>query len=538
MKVNDKEINNLTVVEDNNLVQLSNQGILNLKTLKVLKALIACIDTSSEKNGDIVIKIGKKDLCTMIGSSTKDYTSLKTLVNNLITKVRIADLDDGTERAVALLTSVHWNPKRPDLQVKFNEEITPYLIDLKKNYITYPAENIACFASTYGLILYEFFYSLQKKYRKTEYIVPVQQLRYITGTNNSVSNFYDFEKNVLKRGFNDINNHNLEIIIEGYKKERVGKKVENLIVTVKENQDNPNVKLQKEKEVKKQKAKEQKELFEYHESGGCLLNHFEENILTEIDASFKRRELAKCKKEKPDMYATYSSDGKKTDFEIIMLFLKNDILRFIENNCASLKEDANKALKELGLINFVISSRLLIKQGKELTYDNIKDKYQSRKDKIEKESKKLEECSDEENTKEEGANEAAGEKEILEDPEYYEGCMLTPTQISILEDINSIITCRIVGVEKKNKTSLYMFYSQDGKESDYDVILKMLNNDIFGKIGNNLKATHEAKDAFNKLGLEDFVIATTILMNKNKQISYDNILNESADFKGKRELPF
>ena len=116
--------------------------------------------------------------------------------------------------------------------------------------------------------------------------------------------------------------------------------------------------------------------------------------------------------------------------------------------------------------------------------------------------------------------------------------MLTPTQISILEDINSIITCRIVGVEKKNKTSLYMFYSQDGKESDYDVILKMLNNDIFGKIGNNLKATHEAKDAFNKLGLEDFVIATTILMNKNKQISYDNILNESADFKGKRELPF
>lgn len=223
--MSDYKISNL-VVQANSLIRQTNWNM-NVVPLKVLKALISCIDTKNPPKNNVV-SISKKELYDLIGSEDNtNYSYLRTQVKSLQGKVVDLKLDNGGILSLTLLPKVFWPPKDSNelVQCTFAEELMPFLIELKERFTQYPVTNLTAFSSKYGLILYEWLKSEEyKTMDRDQNVVEIDNLRHLTGTVKKYPAFKDFEKKILKAAVNDINDSALEFLVS-YDKVKVGRSI-------------------------------------------------------------------------------------------------------------------------------------------------------------------------------------------------------------------------------------------------------------------------------------------------------------------------
>lgn len=174
----------------------------------------------SQKGTEGVI-LRTNDLFEIIGKKSHQKNQvLKKVIDELReTYFYICD-SDNNEKAVKPIQEIKWLERFGEVDIRFSNEILPYITDLKKKFTQYSFENIRNLNSKYAVILYKYLiekFNIYQKY-KTENegisqvmenyakpLVSVKKLRMLTNTCEKYRSFSSFEKSVLDKAVNEIN---------------------------------------------------------------------------------------------------------------------------------------------------------------------------------------------------------------------------------------------------------------------------------------------------------------------------------------------
>lgn len=162
------------------------------------------------------------EVCGYSQTTNGKYTFIKECIEKLASRVMWLE----NEKRIVL---VRWIDKayiekgNSTINIKLDDNLKPYLLNLKENYTQFPLDNIIKMKSKYGIALYEILKSYAYKLKLTiEIDILKEKLDCVNYTDNS-----NFKKKVINPALNDINTYtDLKVYIE-YKKE--GKQIKYIV---------------------------------------------------------------------------------------------------------------------------------------------------------------------------------------------------------------------------------------------------------------------------------------------------------------------
>lgn len=209
------------------------------KTIAYVCSLIN--PTSSEIEREYVFNI--RDFCKTCGidyDNGKAYEYIRNILKGLVQKVMILELPDGTETTVNWVQKVWANKGTGKAKIKLDEDMIPYLFELKCRFMSYKLKNILCMKSQFSIRLYEILKSYHdmkiaqtdhrsaseknKLPRIISWTVDIDELKKKLMVDDipSYSNYKDFRRRVLEPAQKEINafteiNISFEPIYQGRK---------------------------------------------------------------------------------------------------------------------------------------------------------------------------------------------------------------------------------------------------------------------------------------------------------------------------------
>lgn len=150
------------------------------------------------------------------------YNEIKSILKGLVTKVMWLKLDDSTETTVNWIQKVYTNKKSGKVKIRLDEDLIPYLFDLREKYLSYGLINILAMKSQYSIHLYEMMksyhdFKIGQKYRKEkeeneknksiiwEFDIDEIKKQLMVHEIKSYQNYKDFRKYVLEIAQKEIN---------------------------------------------------------------------------------------------------------------------------------------------------------------------------------------------------------------------------------------------------------------------------------------------------------------------------------------------
>jgi plasmid replication initiation protein len=111
-----------------------------------------------------------------------------------------------------------YNSKQGEIEIKFTDDIMPYLAQVKARFVLYNLKEIGNFGSLYTTRLYE----LMQEFKETGWILKsVKQLREIFAVGNKFTAYKDFKKYTFSHACQEINdNHDIDLSFEEIKEGR------------------------------------------------------------------------------------------------------------------------------------------------------------------------------------------------------------------------------------------------------------------------------------------------------------------------------
>lgn len=211
--------NNL-VIKHNDLIEAKYD--LNLVEQKIILFAITKIDTSKEKLNKV--QFNTTELAELIGSDSSRYSEFRIIANSLMDKRIYLKDRPNLEIRWASRTEYLGNGI---IELGFDEELVPYLLQLKSRFTRYQIRNILYLENKHSIRIYE----LMKQYqsigkRKFE----LEELKSILMMEGQYERFYDFERYVLKKTMQEINKHT-DIIID-YEKIKTGRKITSILFKI------------------------------------------------------------------------------------------------------------------------------------------------------------------------------------------------------------------------------------------------------------------------------------------------------------------
>ena len=182
------------------------------------------------------------DYCRICGieDNGRVYEECKTLLKGLRDKSMWLTLEDGSETTVGWLAKATTNKKSGIAKIKIDEDLAPYLFDLKSKFLSYGLKNILNMKSQYSIRLYELLKSYhdmkngQTDYKKTSWTIVLMELKQKLMVENvkSYENYKDFRKKVLEVAQKEINElTDISIYFEPITRGRKTEKVKFTIIT-------------------------------------------------------------------------------------------------------------------------------------------------------------------------------------------------------------------------------------------------------------------------------------------------------------------
>lgn len=190
----------LLVVKANSLIQKSRYK-LSLQEQKIILYLISKImpnDTELKEYKFSVIEFC--ELCGIDYQQNKQtHAYIKQVIKNLADKSEWIELDE-VETLIRWIAKARITKRSGIITIKLDEDLMPYLLELKKNYTKYQLQNIIPMKSKYGIRLYE----LLKSYLNLGKVrFSIEELKIRLDSTN-YTNLKDFKRRVLEPALKDI----------------------------------------------------------------------------------------------------------------------------------------------------------------------------------------------------------------------------------------------------------------------------------------------------------------------------------------------
>ncbi len=267
-----KEIEKRKIVEHNDLI--TSVAKMDKVPLKIFELAVSCIDTENLPK-DNIIYLSKAELFTFFdvsdnGKHTRFKEAISKMQEQAFFEVREAKNKGFKFRRILPIPTVEWTDYDDKVMIRFNQDIMPYLIELKQNFTQYALSDLIDLNSKYSIILYKWLsmnYNQYEHYsakggRRAEQVeayrnpsITVKELRVITDTVKDYPRFDNFETWILKKPIEEINAHTSFNVT--YDKVKKGRSIDSIVfhITKKRRADDNSYKLEDKvyQEEKKQK---------------------------------------------------------------------------------------------------------------------------------------------------------------------------------------------------------------------------------------------------------------------------------------------
>ena len=218
---------NYQVVKHNALIQNARHK-LSTQEQKILFYLITKIKPEHSDFKEYEFKIKRFcEVCGINDRSGRNYDMLKTTVLDLINKsfwFEVGEDDiDGECISLSWIRKAKVSPKKGIIKLKLDEDMKPYLLDLKKNFTAYDLYYILAMKSKYSIRLYE----LLKSYEyRGNYTFDLEEFKKLLDA-EKYGNYSNFVKFALDIAIREINNlSDICVTYKGIKEGRKYNKVE------------------------------------------------------------------------------------------------------------------------------------------------------------------------------------------------------------------------------------------------------------------------------------------------------------------------
>ena len=221
---------------EKNLVVKSNELIearykLNINEQKILLYAISKLDRDKKEMN--IIEFDTLEFTELIDSKGNRYEDFRETVRSLRKKEVIITTDDK-EMIAGWLSNIKIYKNTGKVTLKFDDELIPYLLQLKSRFTRYELKNILYLKSKYSIRVYE----LLKQYQviKSRKFTLEELKEILMLEKNQYNRIYDFERFVLKPSMEEINEYtDLEVSYEKLKK---GRKVIGIKYIIQSKEDN------------------------------------------------------------------------------------------------------------------------------------------------------------------------------------------------------------------------------------------------------------------------------------------------------------
>ncbi len=210
------------VTKANELIQKSRFS-LSVRQQKIVLYLISQIAPDDESFK--LYEFNIVEFCRVAGIDVqggRSYIEIKEHIQKIADKSIWVSLDDGRETLLRWIERPFIDYNSGTIQVKLDELMKPYLLQLKENFTSYELIYTLAMKSKYSIRLYELIKSIHfhelKEYQKK---YQIRELKEILDAVN-YKNFKDFHARVLKPAVREINAYtdkliNYEVILKGRK---------------------------------------------------------------------------------------------------------------------------------------------------------------------------------------------------------------------------------------------------------------------------------------------------------------------------------
>ena len=219
-----KEIEKRKIVEHNDLI--TSVAKMDKVPLKIFELAVSCIDTENLPK-DNTIYLSKADLFTFfkVADSNK-HSRFKEAIEKM-QKTAYFEIKEVKGKgykmtSIVPIPTVSWADYDDNVMIRFNQDIMPYLIELKEKFTQYALSDLVDLNSKYSIILYKWLsmnYNQYEHYnvkggRRAEQVesyrnpsISMRELRIMTDTIKTYKKFSMFEIRVLKESLAEINAH-------------------------------------------------------------------------------------------------------------------------------------------------------------------------------------------------------------------------------------------------------------------------------------------------------------------------------------------
>lgn len=158
----------------------------------------------------LAYKINVKIFAEMFGITTVDslYGELKeTVINKLFKRSMTINLEGGIKRLAHVVRHIDYHDSLGELTIVFDEEIKPFVYDLKDRFTSYSLEQVSHFKSIYSLRFYEFaIMNLKANNGKpTQFFISIDELKRRFEITEKYKLYSNFKRRVLEKAMTEIN---------------------------------------------------------------------------------------------------------------------------------------------------------------------------------------------------------------------------------------------------------------------------------------------------------------------------------------------
>ena len=224
------EIRYNQVVKANELIQKSrfNLSLLQQKIVLYLISRISPYDEDFKVYEFDIIEFCR--VCGIDTTSGKNYADLKQAVKEIADKSLWIKIDEDEETLLRWIEKPYINKKSGLIRIRLDEDMKPYLLQLKKNFTRYELIWTLHFKSKYTIRLYEllksYHYDEREEYRKE---FSVDDLRTMLDA-DTYKDYKNFKSRVLVKAIQEINDYSDKIV--SFEEVKVRRRVENIIFTI------------------------------------------------------------------------------------------------------------------------------------------------------------------------------------------------------------------------------------------------------------------------------------------------------------------
>ncbi len=273
------ELSKRKVVEHNSLI--TSIAKMDKTPLKMFELAVSCIDTE-EPPKDHTVYLSKAELFSFFKVSDNDkHSRFKLAVENM-QKQAFFKIKEKKEHGfefenIVPIPYVKWTDYHDEVTIRFSPEIMPYLINLKQNFTQHALSDLAELNSKYSIILYRWLSMNYNQYEHYSYkggrreeqvesyrnpTISMRELREMTDTINEYQDFRNFDKWVLKKPLEEINDHTSFTVT--YDKVKKGRSIDSIVfhITKKRRADDNSYKLEDKdyQSDKKEKSRNEADL--------------------------------------------------------------------------------------------------------------------------------------------------------------------------------------------------------------------------------------------------------------------------------------